>query len=232
MRNPYTVLGIPEGADPQVIRRAYKKLAVEFHPDRNDAPEATARFKEVAEAYAVLTNDHERQRYARRRRQEHADREEYRRQQAAAAQRRSSSRQSETAAAAERAFWEYARQVQARRQQASQSKPTARPTASRFGQEERLSPALAVLLMAVYVWRSMHGLPLQPWLPASAFSSHPLTSPIWITLSLGLLMVVRPRWYQIPIVLDEVKDIRRIGWLLILIPPFLSSALQRLLQFG
>ncbi len=237
MRNPYTVLGVPTGADPQVIRRAYKTLAVKYHPDRNDSPEAVARFKEVSEAYAVLTNDRERKRYARRRRQEHAAREAHRRRAAEAAQRRSTERKSETAAAAERAFWEYARQVQARRQQATRSQ-TARPQSTRSRQSDasgwgdRINPLLATILIAVYLWQSAHQQPLQPWLPSGLFATHALSSPIWITLGLGLLMVVRPRWCRIPIVMDEIKDVRLCGWAMLLLPPLLSSGVLKLAQLG
>lgn len=231
MRNPYTVLGIPSGADPQTIRRAYKKLAVEFHPDRNQSPDAAEKFKEVSEAYAVLTNDRERQRYARRRRQEHAAREQFRRQQAAAAQRRSSRRPSETAEAAERVFWEYARQVQARRQAAEQHAP-GNVRRSSAGWVGPIGPFLAAMVLAMYLWQSIHGRPLQPWLPASLFASHSLTSPIWITIGLGLLMIVRPRWFRIPLVMDELKEVRLVGWAMVLLPPLLSSGILRFARLG
>lgn len=233
MRNPYTVLGVPSGADPQVIRRAYKTLAVRFHPDRNDSPEAVARFKEVSEAYAVLTNEGERKRYARRRRQEHAAREAHRQQQQAeAAQRRSTERKPETAAAAERAFWEYARQVQARRQQATRSQPPPSRRSAARGWGDRINPVLALALMSVYLWQSVHQRPLQPWLPSGLVATHALSSPIWITLGLGLLMVIHPRWCRIPIVMDEIKDVRLCGWAMLVLPPLLSSGVLKLVQLG
>jgi curved DNA-binding protein CbpA len=57
--NPYTVLGIKPGEDPQVIRRRYRLLAGRWHPDRNpDAPlEAERKFKEIAAAYQELSRD-------------------------------------------------------------------------------------------------------------------------------------------------------------------------------
>jgi hypothetical protein len=232
MRNPFVVLGIPEGADPQTIRRAYKRLAVQHHPDRSDAPDAAVRFKEVTEAYAVLTNERERERYARRRRHEHAAREAYRRQEAAAAQSRSAQQRSPTAAAAERAFWEYARQVQARRQQAARPQSSRSRTALRGWWGDGASAALALVLMAIYLWRSAMGLPMQPWLPSGLFATHDLTSPIWITLTLGLLMIVRPRWFLVPLVMDEVKDVRVGGWALFLLCPLMSAVVLKVTILG
>lgn len=59
----YEVLGIPKTASRDQIKEAYKKLAMEFHPDRNKSPEAEGRFKEISEAYAVLSDDEKRRQY-------------------------------------------------------------------------------------------------------------------------------------------------------------------------
>ncbi|QQG48575.1 MAG: molecular chaperone DnaJ [archaeon] len=59
----YKVLGVQKGATKQQVKDAYRKLALEFHPDRNKSPEAEARFKEVSEAYAVLSDDEKRKQY-------------------------------------------------------------------------------------------------------------------------------------------------------------------------
>lgn len=59
----YEVLGVQKGATKEQIKDAYRKLALQFHPDRNKAPEAEARFKEISEAYAVLSNDDKRRQY-------------------------------------------------------------------------------------------------------------------------------------------------------------------------
>lgn len=63
-RDYYEVLGIERGADADAIKKSYRKLAMEFHPDRNpDNPEAAERFKEISEAYAVLSDPEKRNRY-------------------------------------------------------------------------------------------------------------------------------------------------------------------------
>lgn len=54
-RDYYEVLGVSKGADEKELKRAYRKLAMQYHPDRNaDNPEAEAKFKELNEAYDVL----------------------------------------------------------------------------------------------------------------------------------------------------------------------------------
>ena len=62
-RDYYEVLGVQSGATKEQIKSAYRKLALEFHPDRNKSPEAEARFKEISEAYAVLSDDEKRRQY-------------------------------------------------------------------------------------------------------------------------------------------------------------------------
>jgi len=60
----YEVLGVERSADSSTLRKAYKKLALKYHPDRNDgSEEAAAQFKEVTEAYSVLSDDDKRARY-------------------------------------------------------------------------------------------------------------------------------------------------------------------------
>ncbi len=62
----YEILGVSKTAAGDEIKRAYRKLAFEYHPDRNpDDPEAEAMFKEAAEAYEVLRNSEKRERYDR-----------------------------------------------------------------------------------------------------------------------------------------------------------------------
>ncbi|MCA9482885.1 MAG: J domain-containing protein [Nitrospina sp.] len=60
----YKILGIAEHADADAIKKAYRTLAVEFHPDRNpDNPQAEEKFKELTEAYGVLMDPKKRAEY-------------------------------------------------------------------------------------------------------------------------------------------------------------------------
>jgi molecular chaperone DnaJ len=63
-RDYYEVLGVDKKATPEEIKKAYRKLAIKYHPDRNPGDkEAEDKFKEAAEAYDVLSNAEKRQRY-------------------------------------------------------------------------------------------------------------------------------------------------------------------------
>src|SRR6056297_2746085 len=65
-RDYYEVLGISKSASQAELKKAYRKLALKYHPDRNpDNAEAEVKFKEAAEAYEVLNNPEKRQRYDR-----------------------------------------------------------------------------------------------------------------------------------------------------------------------
>jgi molecular chaperone DnaJ len=61
----YDLLGVPRTCSDAEIKKAYRKLAMEYHPDRNSAPEAEARFKEITEAYEVLRDPGKRAAYDR-----------------------------------------------------------------------------------------------------------------------------------------------------------------------
>jgi curved DNA-binding protein len=63
MRSLYDILGVARTASASDIKKAYRKLARETHPDRNDAPDAEARFKEVGRAYEVLSDPEKRSLY-------------------------------------------------------------------------------------------------------------------------------------------------------------------------
>jgi molecular chaperone DnaJ len=62
-RDYYEVLGVPKNAGKGDIKNAYRKLALQYHPDRNKSQGAEERFKEISEAYAVLSDDDKRKRY-------------------------------------------------------------------------------------------------------------------------------------------------------------------------
>jgi molecular chaperone DnaJ len=63
-RDYYEVLGVARGASEQEIKSAYRKLAMQFHPDRNPGnPEAEDKFKEASEAYSILIDSDKRARY-------------------------------------------------------------------------------------------------------------------------------------------------------------------------
>ena len=65
-RDYYEVLGVDKGASASEIKKAYRKLALKFHPDKNpDDSVAEEKFKEAAEAYEVLSDDNKRERYNR-----------------------------------------------------------------------------------------------------------------------------------------------------------------------
>ena len=62
-RDYYEVLGIERDADAKTIKNAFRKLALKYHPDRNKEPDAEERFKEIAEAYAILSDPKKRSQY-------------------------------------------------------------------------------------------------------------------------------------------------------------------------
>src|SRR5579872_5489570 len=65
-QTPYEVLGVKSDASPDALRKAYRKLAKELHPDLNPGkPEAEARFKTVSAAYDLLSDADKRARYDR-----------------------------------------------------------------------------------------------------------------------------------------------------------------------
>src|SRR5512138_3048562 len=61
----YEVLGVPKNSTKDQIKDAYRKLAMQYHPDRNKEPGAEEKFKEISEAYAVLSDDQKRAQYDR-----------------------------------------------------------------------------------------------------------------------------------------------------------------------
>lgn len=63
MRDPYEVLGLERGAGAEDVKRSYRRLVREYHPDLNTNPVAELRFKEVTAAYGVLGDPHQRALY-------------------------------------------------------------------------------------------------------------------------------------------------------------------------
>ena len=62
-RDYYEVLGVSKNATPDEIKKAYRKLAMKYHPDVNKDPGAEDKFKEINEAYEVLSDEQKRQTY-------------------------------------------------------------------------------------------------------------------------------------------------------------------------
>src|SRR5690349_13504568 len=64
VRDPYKTLGVDKKASDDEIKKAYRKLARQYHPDRNpDDASAEERFKEIQEAYSILSDAEKRKRY-------------------------------------------------------------------------------------------------------------------------------------------------------------------------
>jgi len=62
-RDYYDVLAVDRGATKKDIKKAYRKLAMKYHPDVSEDPESTEKFKEISEAYAVLSDEEKKQTY-------------------------------------------------------------------------------------------------------------------------------------------------------------------------
>lgn len=68
MKDFYAILGVSSDASADEVTRAYRRKALQFHPDRNSAPDATDQFRDVQEAYETLGDPQRRQTYDENRR--------------------------------------------------------------------------------------------------------------------------------------------------------------------
>ncbi|KAG9346941.1 hypothetical protein JZ751_005868 [Albula glossodonta] len=59
----YDILGVPKDATERQIKKAFHKLAMKYHPDKNKSPDAEAKFREIAEAYETLSDEKRRREY-------------------------------------------------------------------------------------------------------------------------------------------------------------------------
>ena len=62
-RDYYKILGVNKDATKEEIKRAYRRLALKYHPDKNKDPKAEERFKEITEAYLILSDGDRRKEY-------------------------------------------------------------------------------------------------------------------------------------------------------------------------
>jgi len=63
MKDLYSILGIQKSSNDSDIKKAYKKLAFQYHPDKNQSKDAESKFKDISEAYEVLLNPDKRRLY-------------------------------------------------------------------------------------------------------------------------------------------------------------------------
>jgi len=63
VQNHYAILGVSPGATPEVIKTSYRRKANQYHPDKNPSLDAASRFREIQEAYEVLSDETRRKAY-------------------------------------------------------------------------------------------------------------------------------------------------------------------------
>ncbi|KAH8404474.1 hypothetical protein KR222_006099 [Zaprionus bogoriensis] len=62
-KNYYQILGVNRTANDEEIKKAYKRMALKYHPDKNDHPQAAEHFQEIAAAFEILSNKEKRELY-------------------------------------------------------------------------------------------------------------------------------------------------------------------------
>lgn len=63
MKDFYDILGVPRNANESEIKKAYRKMSLEYHPDKNSSPSASSKFQEINEAYETLGDVQKRKQY-------------------------------------------------------------------------------------------------------------------------------------------------------------------------
>ena len=63
LKDYYKILGVQSNASDSDIKKSYRKLALIYHPDKNPSPEASESFKQISEAYTILSNYQKRKEY-------------------------------------------------------------------------------------------------------------------------------------------------------------------------
>ena len=63
MKDLYSILNVSKSSNDNEIKKAYKKLAFQYHPDKNKSKDSEIKFKEISEAYEILTNQDKRRMY-------------------------------------------------------------------------------------------------------------------------------------------------------------------------
>jgi curved DNA-binding protein len=66
MKDAYSILGVNKTASQEEIKKAYRKLSLQYHPDKNSDPSAAERFKEIASAYELIDSEEKRKKYDRK----------------------------------------------------------------------------------------------------------------------------------------------------------------------